>query len=1167
MAVEFTREQKMAIESRDCGLIVSAAAGSGKTAVLVQRVIGLLTDPVDPCSVDELLVVTFTNAAAAEMREKITKALYQRMMEDPSNTRLRRQLSLLPAAKIQTVHSFCMDLVREHFALCGVPADFGIADQARADELRAQAMEDALEELYAEGSEDFMALCSALAEEKGDQLLSDVIAELYDRLISHPDPMGTLERFTSAEGQGIWKEQLLREAALLLEDAREDLQAAFAQLQSYPVLSEKYGAAYSACLDFAKDMEAAIARDWNTAYTCIHAFSNPKLAAVRGFEDKALLDYFKGAKNAFSDAVSELRSRIFLLRDEENEEYDRRNQLALQGLRRAVAHYTELYKQLKLRRSLLDFSDLEHYALALLQNADGSPSDLALEVSDGLREILVDEYQDTNDIQDTIFRLLSARVRSSFYVGDVKQSIYRFRMAKPEIFMDKYLHYTDLTEGMRGAQTRLSLNRNFRSRREVLEACNHVFRACMSRSFGDVDYGDDQALYPGAPYTGEMKAHMEIIDLAGSGESDDEDSPARTEAEAIYVANTIQDMLASEAVYDPYSGTSRPAEPRDFAILLSSFANKSGYFIRELERLGIPVSGGKKDFWHSMEILVMVSFLRVLDNRRQDIPLIGLLRSPLFFFSADDLAAIRLENKQAAFWEALCSYAEKGDAKAVRFRDMAERYAAYVPDMAVSDLVRMLYSERSVLAVFGAMDGGEERKENLRRFYELALGFEGGGHRGLFDFLLYIDRLMEQDSDPGQEEGDGVRVMSIHKSKGLEFPFVFLPDLNKTFNFDDARRSVVIHDRLGIGMRLRVPETHTEYCTPMHMAISAVTRRELASEEMRKLYVAMTRAKEKLILVTSLRNYEKTMDEIENDLRGRGITPGWLSRRSNASAWLLAAFRTPCTALSTGITPIASIERRYRRRRQEEGAPRPQADASLMRMLEKADAPYPYAAVSALPSKLTPQGTRRLREEDEALLARQEGKNIVLPYGREQENGEARRRRQSLTAAQRGSAVHRFLQNADLAACRSGDVIRSEIERLHLSGVLNDAEAAAVSPDMILGFSKSIWGRRLCDLPTEKVIREYEFAALFSPDELELGDHAEEQILMNGIIDLLLVEDDGLTVIDFKTDRIAPGSEPEAVARHRLQVEIYAKAAEKIFGLPVREKLVFFLRTGVGQPI
>lgn len=1164
MAIEFTPQQKLAIGSRGCHLIVSAAAGSGKTAVLVERVIGRICDPTDPCGVDELLVVTFTSAAAAEMREKISAALYQRLTRSPRDLRLRRQLALLPSARIQTVHSFCLDLVRENFALCGVPADFAVADQARVDELRAQAMEEVLETLYAAAAPEFTALCRALAEEKGDRLLSDTINEIYDRLMSHPDPREMLARFTSAEGQSLWRETLLQEAGTRLADAEEALRAALKAMDGQPVLQEKYRPAFDACLDFGTQARAAIAAGWDAAFDCFQTFSNPRLSAVRGFSDTALLEDLKNAKNAFADAVSEIRQQIFFFREDQAAALAAENLLALGGLRQAVLAYMERYSALKLRRGLLDFSDLEHYALGLLRTPEGQPTPLALELSQSLREVLVDEYQDTNEIQDTIFSMLTIRAGGSFYVGDVKQSIYRFRMAKPEIFMEKYLRYRPLEAGMTGEKARLSLNRNFRSRPEVLAVCNHVFRACMSRAFGDVEYTEEEALYPGAPYTGAMRSRLEIIDMAGAAADDGEDTPEKIEAEAVCTANAIADMLGAEPVTDPFTGRQRPAEPEDFAILLSSFANKSGYFIRELERLGIPCAGGRRDFWHSMEILVIVSFLRVLDNRRQDIPLIGLLRSPLFFFTADELADIRLADPKGCFFDALQAYARSGHEKSASFCRMLARYIAYVPDLSPAELLRMLYAECAVPAVFGAMDGGADRRDNLRRFYEMAQNWSSGGHRGLFEFLLYIEKRMEKD-EPGDggDGGSGVRVMSIHKSKGLEFPFVFLPDLNKTFNFDDARRPVVLHDRLGIGLRLRVPETHAEYRTPMHLAISAATRRELASEEMRKLYVAMTRAREKLILVMGLRDADRTIGEIQSDLRGCGITPGWLSRRSNAAAWLLAAFlQSPCPALTITRTPASAIERRAPRSGTGEAGTREDTSSSeaFADLLAMMDAPYPYAAQAALPSKLTPQGARRLLEPDAARLVGRDGKPAVEYFPPDRQLSET-----GLTAARRGSLIHLVLQKADLTACGSRQGVLEQIDALCAAGLLTPEEARAVDPEMILGFAQSPWGRRMPKC--RRVLREYEFSALFSPAELGLHEDGHEEILMNGVIDLLLEEEDGLTVIDFKSDRIAPGTEGQAALRHKLQVDIYAKAAQKIFGQPVREKLVFFLRTGRGRPV
>ncbi|MBQ2326225.1 MAG: helicase-exonuclease AddAB subunit AddA, partial [Clostridia bacterium] len=1006
MAVNFTESQEKAISSRRCSLIVSAAAGSGKTAVLVERVIRMICDRDDPCDIDELLVVTFTNAAATEMKEKISAALLRRISENPSDMRLRRQLSLLSGARIQTVHSFCLDLIREHFALVDVPADFGIADEAAASELREQAMEEVLEELYASGDNDFEALCAALSEEKGDNALVNVMIEVYDKLISHPDSIRKLAEFTSEEGQQKWKPYLLEEAGKMITSAAESLARSYEVMRSDPVVFEKYSTAFEDCLSFAENAKKAINGGWNEAYNIFSSFKNPSLASVREKGHDEIKEAMKTAKNSFAEAVGNITDRVLAMSEEEAEVGKEANLAALRGLRMAVEAFFERFSALKLSRRLLDYSDLEHYALKLLRNEAGEPSEIAMQISESLREILVDEYQDTNDIQDTIFKMVSCRAGGAFYVGDVKQSIYRFRMAKPEIFMEKYLTYEDHCDDAEGRKLRLSLNRNFRSRREVLETCNHVFRAIMSRSFGDIDYTEDEALHPAAPYTGEVKSHFEIIDMQGAAY--DDDSPEKAEAEAIYVANTIASMLKTEQVTDPFSGETRPAEYGDFAILLSSFANKSGYFIRELERLGIPVKGGQKDYWSGMEILVMMSFLRVLDNRRQDIPLVGLMRSPFFFFTADELAEIRLAAKGVPIYDALLEYAVNNE-KAADFVRTIDRYVSFVPDMSASQMIRMIYSEKSAMAVFGAMDNGEERKAKLRAFYDLALSFESGGHKSIFDFIRHAETLMENNKSISIDEGDGVKIMSVHKSKGLEFPFVFLPDLAKAFNFDDTRKQAVIHDKMGIGLRIRDRKLRCEYRMPMHMAVSSQIRRELASEEVRKLYVAMTRAKEKLIMSCSLRDAGKAMDEIAREVELNGITPGWLYNKSNSAAWILAANsaeRCPCMTIS--VTPYTSVERKQHfgtERAADEIMKSP--SEALMQKMRLGREEYPYAAVSALPSKLTPAGTKKLRDEDSSVIGETENEFYV--------SGE----KSPLTAAQRGSAVHLFLQKADLAACGS----------------------------------------------------------------------------------------------------------------------------------------------------
>lgn len=1157
----FTNDQQRAIDSRGCSLIISAAAGSGKTSVLVERVIGLITDEKAPVDVDRLLVVTFTNLAAAEMRSRISEALLKRIVEKPGDTCLRRQLALLPGARIQTVHAFCLDLVRAHYAECGVPADFSIADESRTAELRRQAQDDALEELYVENDPDFAALCDALADEKDNRTLCAVLDRVLDHLSAHADPAATLERFTSPESQDVWQPYLLEEARSLMEHAAQQLRAGVRYMDADDYVKKQYGPTFEALLAFADQAEAALETSWDDAYAVLQAgYPSDRFKPIRGDEHKALADRMKLIRKHFTESVDYISSRLIAF-DEAQARFGREENLAsLRGLRLAVTRYASRYSALKLSRKLLDFSDLEHYALSLLRGPDGEPTELGLEISGGVDELLVDEYQDTNDIQEAIFRAVSARSRASFFVGDVKQSIYRFRMAQPRIFMDRYMRYEPFEDGAEGKNMRLQLNVNFRSRGEILAACNHVFGAVMSRDFGDIDYTEEEALHQGAPYSGESPVSLEIIDMIGA--SDDEDSPKRIEAEAILTANHIAELLETAEVCNPFNGTKRPARPEDCAILLSSFTGKSPIFARELDRLGIPVSVGEKTFWQSLEILSMMAFLRVLDNRRQDIPLVGLLRSPFFLFTADELAEIRLADRGASLFDALRRRAETGDEHCKRVLETIDRYAAYVPDSAASQLIGMIYAETSAMAVFGALDGGERRMENLRSFYDMALKCEAGGRRSLFEFIQYAERLMENDKAPETEPAGGVRLMSIHKSKGLEFPFVFLPDLVKTFNLEDTHAQVVMHDEMGFGLRVKIPALRASYRMPMHRAIADASRRELAAEEVRKLYVAMTRARERLFLIMGMKNAFKKLDDLAAEVELGGVSPTWLAGKNNAAEWILASLeQSPCGAVRRTILPYTAVTRRPAAREAvtEEAAPDTEVDPALLALLEKSDAPYAFEALTALPSKLTPAGARRLLEDEGIIDATPEGGVYVDPTPRI-----TALRRGGLTAAERGSAVHRFLQKADWTDCGNEAQVKAQLERMCGDGLMSREEADAVDPQMILSFLRSPWGKKAM---SSRAVREYEFAALFSPAELRLGDDTEQEILMNGIIDLLIFEDDGLTIVDFKTDSILPGSEEKAAERHRLQLEIYASAAEKIFCLPVREKIVFFLKTGAGAAL
>ena len=1176
MPVTFTTEQQKAIDSRGGRLLVSAAAGSGKTAVLVQRVINLICDGDRPLDVDRLLVVTYTNAAAAEMRSKIASALLDRLAAEPGNVRLRRQLALLPSARIETVHAFCMGLVRDNFALCGVSPDFTLSDETEYALLKDAAMEDALENAYAEGSPQFEALCAAFCEERGDRRLAEIVREIYEKLRSHPDPDGWLAR-AAAQGEAQppeetdWGRYLMESARRSLAFAADNVEQTLRALQSEPDLLEKYSPVLTALLDFAGEARLALDRGWDEAVRALRGFVNPRLPAVRGGDEGAKAGV-KRVKGDFADRVRHLSGKVLCAESADIARETRRAQPLIAGLCRLTRDFGERYAAEKKRRNLLDFSDLEHLALGLLTDGKGEKTPLACQLSAQLGELLVDEYQDTNEIQDRIFDAVAPQSGGVFQVGDVKQSIYRFRLAEPEIFVGKYQRYADF-DGAEGGERRLPLNRNFRSRREVLEVCNFVFSRVMSRQFGDVDYGEGERLVYGAEYyQGSCPSELCVIDMAGARE--DEESPEKAQAEARWVAGRIAGLLQTQRVTEK-DGSTRPARPGDVAVLLSSFRSKAPYYRQALESLRIPAAAGEGGFFEAMEIEILLSFLRIIDNRRQDIPLISVLRSPLFFFSPDDLAEIRLCDREGAFCDALGKAARtREDARA--FVALLDELCARAADLTVSELLQLIFARTGALGVFAALENGEDRRRNLRRLLDMAIAFEGRSARGVHAFLRFVDRRAEEGGDPpgAPASADAVQLVSIHKSKGLEYPIVFVPDLAKPFNMDDLKKPVLFHEKMGIGIKLRDEDTHAEYTTQQYRAVAALITAQQRAEELRKLYVAMTRAREKLVMTVALPDAAKKLEEWAALARSGGpIDPEALAGQTSAAMWVCApllthpaagalrercsgAFFTANDAESENLrVSVAHYTETPDAPRVERAAPEGKTQ-DYSRYLERRGRQYAYADVSALPSKLTPTGAKRL-VPDAGEIADAQGRPQVRFYHSPQQGG--------ADARARGTATHLFLCLADYARCRQEDGVRRELQRLLETRRMTRQQVGLVDLAAAERYLRGPLAERA--LRAGRMLREYEFGALFSPRELLGSGREEESILMNGTIDLLLFEGDGLCIVDFKTDRVRAGQEAGASLRHRMQLDIYASAAEKIFGLPVRERIVYYLATGCAFPL
>ncbi|MCI8497244.1 MAG: helicase-exonuclease AddAB subunit AddA, partial [Clostridiales bacterium] len=1015
---KWTKDQEHAITARGGTLLVSAAAGSGKTAVLVQRVIERLTDPEHPVDADRLLIVTFTRAAAAEMKERITARLAELAAENPRDSRIQRQQMLLSRAHISTIHRFCMDLAKEHFFSLGISPDFRIADESELAVMQSEAMETVLETLYARGEEPFLQLTSLIGGGKNDIRLANTILTLYTFVRSHPFPQRWMEerlRLYDPElpvTQSEWGKTVLRYTA----DAADYCAGRLKNAVKLAGQDEKVAAAYTDALTSGLERMHLIEQlardgsDFDRLGYEVRTFGFDKFKPVRGCESPEVKDQVAAARDEVKKTAERL-ARLFSDREEEV----RSDLQVLGGLVRTLFEAVRLFSKeldrVKQKKSAVDFSDLEQFAVRLLvKDGEAGPerTDAAREIAGRFDEVLVDEYQDTNEAQDMIFRAVSQDEQNLFMVGDVKQSIYRFRQAMPEIFLAKKLSFAEF-DGKRYPAC-ITLGKNFRSRDGVTGAVNFVFSQLMSRELGELDYTGDERLIAGASYpqSGEPCAALHVLDLSDPSMAD-----RRDEIEARHIARYISGLVSRGALITDH-GTQRPVRWRDFCILLRNPGGHAQNYVTALSEMGIPawadVKGG---FFGTVEVSWMLSFLRVIDNPVQDVPLCSVLMSPLFGFTPDDMAAVRLTQKGVPLYTALVKKAEAGDEKCAAFLETVGRFRSLAAVLPADRLIGRIYEETGCLAMVQTMEGGELRRENLRLLLEYARKYESAGHKGLSGFIRFIDRLQEKKSDltPASaltESADVVRVMSIHRSKGLEFPVCILAGLGQKFNKSDLYTPLLLHPQLGAGM-MRLGEEGQRFTTLPREAIALELERGTLSEEMRVLYVAMTRAKEKLVMVMGLKNPEKVLTGLAGGLAA-DENPGafTLRRASGFSDWLLTcALRHPDGGPLRELAGAAQLQTLpcdgawevcvHKPGAEEENCEKealqsaPADEAFLRVMKERLNWRYPHEDVHGIPAKVTVTELLRLKEQDEIP---QELPRPAFLDG------------QGMTAAQRGTALH-----------------------------------------------------------------------------------------------------------------------------------------------------------------
>lgn len=1178
--LNFTPEQRAAIDTRGGTVLVSAAAGSGKTRVLTERLMAYLTDAENPVDIDRFLVITYTRAAAAELRSRILDGIYARIASDPENRRLRRQAALCARAEIGTIHSFCADFLRANCAAIALAPDFQVADTERCAALRTTALEHTLERAYARMDADagFRLLADTVGNGRDDARLGELVLTLYDKMQCHARPeqwaaqqvdLLALDGVTDA-GATPWGRSLLarvRESAAHwagVLDEQLSIMAAHDMEWLYGI----YGTSFVSTAAGLRAVVRACDQSWDTAVAALQDVPFPRLGSTRKPPDPDVRDRVKAQRDAAKKAIQTLQKQINIPSAQALADL-RTTAPAMQALLALTLDFGAAYATEKRRRSLVDFSDLEHMAAQLLTDEDGAPTELAHQLSGRYTEIMVDEYQDVSEVQDLIFRAVSRGGSNLFFVGDVKQSIYRFRLADPTIFLDKYARFADYRDALPGQPRRILLRENFRSRRAVLEGANHVFSNIMSRALGELDYDDAARLRAGASYPGDdVLPELAVLELPDA--DDDAPTPEKAALEADYAARRIRALIDGGAtVWE--NGAKRPAHYGDVVILLRSANSVGPVYRAALEAHGIPVSAETSGgFYTSEEVSVLRSLLAVVDNPHQDVPLIAALRSPLFGLTADDLAAVRTCDREHDFYTAVTLAAETRD-DCRDFLDVLARYRALSIELPLSEFLWHVVDDRAVMALTSAMPDGELRRRNVLLLLDLAQQFEQTGARGLHRFLLWMQRQEAEGEDPAVPGGESrsVRILSIHKSKGLEFPFVFLCDTARLFNKSDTRASVLVHPALGLGPKCTDLEHGVEYPTIARQAIAAQLLTETLSEEMRLLYVAMTRAKERLIITGTVRDIGKTVSTLTATATVP-LAPELLRAAQSPLHWLLQS-------------ALLDRDERFLRRTyvhlHPDGAADTQPEAASAAAPAEADPAllaqlartltfrYAHAQAIDLPSKVTATELKRL--EPETAPPEDAGAPLLKGAPRTQAfrrpDFSARERR--LTAAERGTATHRTLQYLHFADARTPEGIAAQVQALAARGQLTAREAQAVNTASLLQLMRTPLGAALAAAEAAGTLRrEFRFS-LLCPAETFFPGAGEEQVLLQGVVDAWFETPDGLVIVDYKTDRIRPDAVPERTAYYAAQLRAYAGAMARITGRPVCRRTLYFLHCGCSADV
>jgi len=1292
---KWTSEQLSAITEKGCNILVAAAAGAGKTAVLVERIIRKITDADNPVDIDRLLVVTFTNAAAAEMRERIGDAIAKEIELNPSSRRLQRQLTLLNRASITTIHSFCLEVIRNNFYMLDLDPNFRIADETESTLLKMEALEELFEQKYEKEvpEQEFLELVECYGGSRDDRTLQDMVLTLYNFVQSHPWPEKWLddsaEAFNLAEGTDFsvtkWAEILLKSVNIELTGLLGKLKKAVKMMEDscgFEPYIQIFNDDISALDVLAKKTKSCTF--WDELYNAFNGFEFQRLARCGKDVDRNVQEHAKAVRDEVKERLKKIREEIFVFDSRSITEDLRKLYPLMKCLSGLVKEFGGIYSAKKRDKSLLDFNDLEHFCLDILVEYDSNrikPSNTALALKEHYEEILIDEYQDSNLVQEIILSSISRKgsdEQNIFMVGDVKQSIYRFRQARPELFLEKYSSYPQET----GHENRkILLYKNFRSRKEILDGVNFVFSQIMSENIGELDYDENEALRPGLDYmqpdegricTGEIEVNIidedscnevdEEPDTSNAGrvfdkdvnngrdgteeEGEYEEEPDVIQAEARIVARRIKELIVGEGkgnpfmVYDKGKKEFRPLKYRDIVILMRATRNWADVFVEELNNSGIPCYADTgTGYFKAIEVQTMLSLLQIIDNPMQDIPMLSVLRSPIASFDAEELIDIRTADDEATFYEAMKKFAEENNCataqKVGNFLKNLERWRDSALYMPTDELIWYLYTDTGYYSYAGAMPGGAQRQANLRMLFERARQYEGTSYRGLFNFINFINKLKSSQGDMGSakiigENEDVVRIMSIHKSKGLEFPVVIVAGCGKRFNMMDLNSSVLLHQDLGFGPDFVDYKRRISYTTPSKYAIRHKMRLETLSEEMRILYVAFTRAREKLIITGTVKDIGKTASSWYRcaDVDGMKLKEYDIMRAKSYLDWIgpciirnkdcnilrqEAGINTnglSCMEESSGWhvklwtkRDVLAEKEKAKKEEQEfmqwineiemSGEQSPYSEEIKNRLNWK----YEYEYLHSLPTKISVTELKKYynTEISEEYMPQEVFMTPLIkkPLFLEEDRG--------LDPAEKGIALHFVMQRLDLDKISAilnmppdpesslnhklFDEIDCQMKQMVEKELLTGQQYASIDIKRVAGFFSSELGRRM--LKSGKIYREAPFNLEFclgdlncsiSQDILDLNkdyvkveDFAKfqtddaagtETVLLQGVIDCFFEENDGIVLIDYKTDYVPSGGMDSIKKRYILQIEYYSKALRKMTGKNVKERYIYLFWNG-----